>query len=64
MRVRSNRRRKSPRKSSLHVIETRYPLRRLTADEEEELFQLEEQIKTAFYISGLALHRIHQKKLF
>jgi hypothetical protein len=62
--VRSNRRRKSPSRSSLKVVETRYPLRRLTDDEEEELSQLEQQIKTAFYICGLALHRIHQKKLF
>jgi hypothetical protein len=57
--------RRSPkRKNSLQIIEMGYPLRRLTPDEEEELSQLEQQIKTAFYICGLALGKIHQKKLF
>jgi hypothetical protein len=59
-----NRQRSPWGKNSLSLVETLSPLRRLTPDEEEELSQLEQQIKTAFYISGLALHRIHQKKLF
>jgi hypothetical protein len=42
----------------------RQSIRQLTKSEQQDLLQLEKQVKTAFFLAGMALAQINQRKLF
>jgi hypothetical protein len=48
----------------IEVISERQSIRQLTKSEQQDLLQLEKQVKTAFFLAGMALAQIKQRKLF